>query len=427
MSRTRFETHSHTHYSNIRLIDCINKPKDLINRAIDLGLAGITITDHECLCAHPEVNIYQQEIQKNNPNFKVALGNEIYLCKNRDKNQKYYHFILIAKNAAGHHMLRGLSSKAWMNSYYDRGLERVVTTYKELEDACKKNPGNLIACTACLGGELSTQTKILIESERNGDENLRFAAHQRIVDFILWCKELFGEDFYIECAPGCSKDQIEVNMRLLSISHAFKVKMIVATDAHFLKKEDRYIHKTYLNSKNGEREVDSFYEYAYLQSNEEIMNNLKASNYDEAFVEQMFDNSIEIYNKIENYSLLHSQQIPEIKVKDYPKKDINISSYPKLNDMFKSDDKVERYWVNQCWDALEKKFNDSPLNHEKYMNELEEEAEVKDVVGKRLSTNMFRYPVLLQHYIDLFWECGSTIGVGRGSACSALNHYLLGQ
>ena len=39
---------------------------------------------------------------------------------------------------------------------------------------------------------------------------------------------------------------------------------------------------------------------------------------------------------------------------------------------------------------------------------------------------MYGYPVLLQHYINLIWECGSTIGVGRGSACSALNHYLLG-
>jgi DNA polymerase-3 subunit alpha len=39
---------------------------------------------------------------------------------------------------------------------------------------------------------------------------------------------------------------------------------------------------------------------------------------------------------------------------------------------------------------------------------------------------MFAYPNTLQHYIDLFWKCGSTVGAGRGSACSGLNHYLLG-
>ena len=39
---------------------------------------------------------------------------------------------------------------------------------------------------------------------------------------------------------------------------------------------------------------------------------------------------------------------------------------------------------------------------------------------------MFAYPNTLKHYVDLFWNCGSTVGAGRGSACAALNHYLLG-
>jgi DNA polymerase-3 subunit alpha len=54
----RFETHSHTHYSNLRLLDCINTPKNLIDYAIKTGLSGIAITDHEALCGHIEVNQY---------------------------------------------------------------------------------------------------------------------------------------------------------------------------------------------------------------------------------------------------------------------------------------------------------------------------------------------------------------------------------
>ena len=360
MGYNRLEIHSHTMYSNIRLLDSINKPKALVNRAIELGLSGICITDHECLCAHPELNIYQKELSKTYPDFKIGLGNEIYLCETRDKNQKYYHFILIAKNAAGHRALRELSSKAWMNSYFDRGLERVVTLYSELENIVARYPNSLIATTACLGGELSVQTHALIDAERVHDEHRRLAAHKNIVKFILWCKKLFGEDFYIECAPGCSKEQIEVNMRLLSISHAFDVKMVVGTDAHYLTKEDRYVHKAYLNSKGGEREVDSFYEYAYLQSNEEILENLKESQFDESFVEKMFENSYEIYNKIENYSILHNQQIPDVEVMDYKKKKVKgLTDYPELDRMFESDDEVERYWVNQCFDNFEKRFGDS--------------------------------------------------------------------
>ena len=42
-----FNCHNHTMYSNLRLLDCIIKPQDLIDRAIQLGLSGIAITDHE--------------------------------------------------------------------------------------------------------------------------------------------------------------------------------------------------------------------------------------------------------------------------------------------------------------------------------------------------------------------------------------------
>ena len=128
----RFEVHSHTHYSNLRLLDSINRPKDLINRAIELGLAGIAITDHECISSHPEINFYQSEIEEQHPNFKIALGNEIYLTETRDMGQRYYHFILIAKNKDGHRALRELSSRAWMNSYWDRGLERVPTLKSDI-------------------------------------------------------------------------------------------------------------------------------------------------------------------------------------------------------------------------------------------------------------------------------------------------------
>ena len=153
----RFEVHSHSEYSNIRLLDCINKVTDLIDRAVEIGLSGIALTDHECLSGHPEANFYAQKILEEHPDFKVALGNEIYLTPNREMGQKYYHFILIAKNKTGHRALRELSSRAWMNSYWDRGLERVPTTYADLEEIVNKYPGTLIATTACIGGEVSSQ------------------------------------------------------------------------------------------------------------------------------------------------------------------------------------------------------------------------------------------------------------------------------
>lgn len=402
----RFEVHSHTHYSNLRLLDCINRPKDLINRALELGLSGIAITDHEALCSHPEVSFYAKELEEKNPDFKVALGNEIYLTDTRDSGQKYYHFILIAKNKIGHRALRELSSRAWMNSYWDRGLERVPTLKSDIEEIFAKYPNSVIGTTACIGGELSQNVLKLIEGERTGDNELATTAHNNIVNFLLWCKKVFGEgNFYIECAPGSSREQILVNKRLIAIAKAFELKMVIGSDAHYLKKEDRYVHKAYLNSKFGEREVDDFYEFAYLQSNDEIKANLAPSDFSEEFVEELFNNSYEIYEKIERYDLGHKQTIPRVEVKDYPKEE-KLIEYPILNSMFKSEDKVERYWVNKCVNKLEElgKLNNT------YLSRLEEEADIKRTISEKLETNMFSYPVTLEHYVNLFWECGSMVG-----------------
>ena len=96
--------------------------------------------------------------------------------------------------------------------------------------------------------------------------------------------------------------------------------------------------------------------------------------------------------------------------------------YPTLASMLVSDNEIERYWVNECM----YKLTQLNKNNEQYLARLEEEADIKKTISEKLGTNMFAYPVTLQHYVDLFWECGSIVGAGRGSSCSGLNHYLLG-
>jgi DNA polymerase-3 subunit alpha len=164
-----FDCHSHTMYSNLRLLDCINQPKHLIDKAIELGLGGIAITDHECLSAHMEVNQYAKKLREKHPDFTIALGNEIYLTDDRSNGQKYYHFILIAKDAIGHKALREMSSIAWYNSYVDRGMERVPITKSELSDIMSRYRGHVIASTACMGGELSTAAYNMALAEEVND------------------------------------------------------------------------------------------------------------------------------------------------------------------------------------------------------------------------------------------------------------------
>lgn len=425
----RFEPHCHTWYSNIRLLDSINSPKALVQRGIEIGLNGIAITDHECVSASVELNQLQADISKTNPDFKIILGNEIYLVNERVSGQKYYHGILLAKDEIGHKQIRILSTYAWLNSYHDRGMERVPTLKQELYDIVKMNPGHLIFTTACLGGELSSLILEMESARVTGDVRTEKEAYEKICGFIQFMLDLFGKDFYIEIAPAVNKEQIIANKKLVQIAKLYNIGVVIGSDAHYLRKEDRYVHKAYLNSKGGEREVDAFYEYAYLQNEEEILQHLEPSFGDSA--EEIYVaaclSSMEIYDKCKTYSLLHNQEIPSVEVKNYDKRFYDETTeqakrYPVLTQLYQSDDIYDRYWVNECIDKLHEldKANDD------YISRLEEEAKVKAIISQKLGTNMFKYPITLQHYIDLMWKCDSTIGAGRGSSCSGLNHDLLG-
>ena len=111
-----------------------------------------------------------KKLQEKYPDFILALGNEIYLTDTRNKNQKYYHFILIAKDSIGHRALRELSSRAWLNSYIDRKTERVPTLKEELKEVVDKFSGHLIATSACIGGELP-QNILLYQTARKINDN----------------------------------------------------------------------------------------------------------------------------------------------------------------------------------------------------------------------------------------------------------------
>ena len=416
----RFSPHNHTEMSNFRLLDCINKLPDLVKRGKEIGLAGLAVTDHETIAQ----SIRICKLQKENPDFKIAIGNEIYLTDTRDKGIKYYHFILIAKDAIGHKQLRQLSSIAWMNSYWDRGMERVPTLKSELAAVVKKNPGHLIATSACLGGELSSCIVEIEHARKIGDAETGIKKEHQIDSFMEYVDDLFGDDFYIEIAPGANKDQILVNSILATLAkNRYHKKLVIGDDAHYLKKEDRYIHKAYLNSKGGERETDAFYEYTYLQSDEDIRINLEPSI--GMLIEEMYANSMEIFDKIEVYDLLHNQTIPSVPIQTKPPRELYFPFCDELSRMVNSEDEYERYWVNECVNNL---YTTLPANKDIniYLNRLNEEARVKRIIGEKLGTNMFKYPITLKYYIDMMWECGSLVGAGRGSSCAALNHYLLG-
>ena len=368
-----------------------------------------------------EVNQYAKKIREKYPNFKIALGNEIYLVDERKSGQKYYHFILIAKDLYGHQGLHELSSAAWYGMYNDRNMDRVPLLKSELKDIMQKYKGHIIATTACIGGELSTKALAMVNAQKKDDMETATLAYQDIYTFIQYCKDIFGDDFYIECAPSTQQDQIIVNQKLFKIAQNYHIPMVVATDSHYLTRMDRPIHKAYLNSKDGDREVDLFYEFTYLMDEKECRELLNKSFNNDEIINWIFQNTLKIKDKIQDYSLEKVQSIPKVEVVFYPQRN-QCEEYPILHQLFMSENPQERAWVNECVMAMhEKKLIDKI-----YYERLETEANVILTIGNKLHDCLFAYFNTFKHYIDLFWECGSIVGPGRGSATGFLSNYLLG-
>ena len=128
--------HNHTDMgSNTRgFKDSVIKVDQLIDTTAKLGNKGVAITDHCSISAHVTAlqHVINQKKKKKIPeDYKVILGNEIYLVDENEMNKslnnkesiKFYHFILLAKNKQGHEYICKLSSNAWERSFSYKGIK----------------------------------------------------------------------------------------------------------------------------------------------------------------------------------------------------------------------------------------------------------------------------------------------------------------
>ena len=419
------------------MIDCINKEDNLINYAIELGLSGVAITDHESLGGHIKALQHYKKLQdkakdildKNDQekedwakkvlNFKLGLGNEIYLCRDDLNKNNYikgedgfFHFILVAKDKIGHKQLRELSSRAW-NHTFRQFMERVPTYYRDIEEIVYPNKGHLIATTACLGGQFP---KLLMEAiEKNN--------FSKVNNFMNWCREMFEDDFYIEIQPGLSEDQVSFNSAAIAHANQYGFKYIVSTDTHYLKETDRPIHKSFLNSGEGDREVDDFYAYTYMMPYEEIVEKLSTHMSKESAIEAL-ENTKEIYSKVEFYDLAHKQIIPRV---PYNWESIEVfktapSKYPYIQKFMDSPYEDDRFFIS----SILFKGNELGILDEIHWKRIEDECgeiwEVSEKIEERLSA----YFLTIQKVVDIGWNEGDTLmGPWRGSAGALLTAYLL--
>lgn len=304
-----------------------------------------------------------------------------------------------------------------MRSYMARGMRRVPTYYQDLVDIIGKNPGHVIGSTACLGGAIPTQ---LLKFRDTQNKSILDA----IENWIRSMDDLFGHgNFYLELQPSANDDQVYVNLALLRLSELLEIPYIITTDSHYLKKEDAMIHKAFLNSQDGDREVDDFYATTYLMGTEELESFLDYMN--EEQLEQAYKNIEHIANMCENYSLKKPLRIPDLPWKNYEGIEVTadwIEKMPMLETFIKSDYKGDNVLAKA---VVKKLVETETLRNKETYDEINMNLDSIWTSSNVNKAHWSAYLLNLQKIIDVCWDAGSIVGPGRGSGVGFLLLYIL--
>jgi DNA polymerase-3 subunit alpha len=390
--------HVHTHYS---LFDGIATPQEYVDRASELGMPAIAITDHGSLSGHREM--YRAAKEKG---IKPILGVEGYITEDRfdrrDKDERtgpldlvYNHLVLLAKNPKGLENLNRLNEIAWTEGFFKKPRIdwKVLEQYKE----------GIIVTSGCLSG-------VLAKAIEAGD--LAFAKTH-----IKWCKDTFGDDYYLEVMPH---NPPEMNKTILELADEFKIKPVVTPDCHHSDPGQKEIQelKLILNTYSNKVEKDATYEkskkfnnlmdrldYLYgadrqmsfnnfeihLLSYEEMRSAMEAQGIDR---DDMYENTLEITNKIEEYDIKDHMNLLPVQYKD-PDKELKTLAI----------------------EGLKARGLDG---NAEYLDRLEEELKViKD-------KNFGPYFLVVRSMIAWAKKEDIMVGPGRGSSAGSLLCYSLG-
>lgn len=440
------DCHNHTDHSNYRLRDCINKVEDLINYAIELGHNGVAITDHETIGGflmaqkhyHKLIKEAKTEEEKEKlKNFRLILGNEIYLCRdglckeNFIKGEdKYFHFILLAKDEIGNAQLRQLSTRAWSHSYETARMYRVPTYYSDLKEIIGANSGHVIASSACLGSWIDGWILKHKDEIKNDTPEWNGDFWNELYLWIENIQSIFGkENFFLELQPSkTSEDQRFVNKVLVHLS-TFKmyIPYIITTDSHYLRKEEAPIHEAFLKSQDGDREVMDFYASTYLMSTDEIHEYMD-DNIGADMVSRGLTNTKLIYDMCEDYDLTKPLHIPYVP-SDTREPDMELinkySDIKLLNQFATSPYDSDRHLARRIVEAIEK--DPKERANQKMYEAIDVCLSSLWISSEKMNTRWSGYLLQTSELVKIAWEEGDTlVGAGRGSGVGFVLLYLLG-
>ena len=381
-------------------MDGVATPEEYVNRAVDLGMPALAITDHGSLSGHRELYRFAKA-----KGIKPILGIEGYIALDRfERKEKkdrtgpldlnYFHIVLLAKNEQGLENLNKINEIAWTEGFYSKPRfdHEVLQKYKD----------GIIVLSACQSGLIAKAIEV---------GEYAFAKKQ-----VEWFKENFGEDFYIEVMPH---NPVEINKALFEMAKSFGVKTAVTPDCHHSDTSQKEMQELMLIL-NTHAKLQKDVTYDKSQKHKEVMDRLdylygadrmmsfrnfdihllsyeemKVAMAEQGFTdEEMFTSTIEIANKVQDYNIKEGLNLLPVQYKN-PDKELKAIALEGL---------------------AERGFD----NNQEYLDRLDEELKIiKD-------KNFGPYFLVVRSMIAWAKKEDILVGPGRGSAAGSLLCYALG-
>ncbi len=398
--------HNHTQFSVLQSTISV---QNLVASAAKYNMPAVAITDHaNMMGAFHFVNAvkkHNKSIDAKNADaaangstakaqpIKPIIGCEFFVCEdhtNKSQKDNGYQIVLLAKNKNGYQNLAKMSSIAYTDGFYyvPRIDRKVIEQYKE----------DIIVLSGNLYGEVPS--KILNIGEKQAEEAL------------IWWKNTFNDDFYIELMQHNQEDEKRVNQVLKQLANKHHVKLIATNNTYYGEKEEANAHDILLCVKDGEKQATPIgrgrgYRYGlpnqeyYFKSTQEMKQLFR--NTPEAIV-----NIKEVIDKIEAYDLARKVLLPEF---DIP-------------DEFKfAEDKVDGG----------KRGENAFLKHLTFEGAKKRYGEITEVIKERLDfelnviekTGYPGYFLIVEDFIREARNMDVSVGPGRGSAAGSVVAYCL--
>src|SRR3989339_89040 len=371
--------HLHSHYS---LLDGLSRIDEIVNRAKELNMPAIGLTDHGTM--YGIIEFYKKATKAG---IKPIIGCEIYISENGmlDKragvDDKRYHLILIAENNIGYKNLIKIVSAAHLDGFYYK--PRVD---KEL---LRKYSEGIIACSACLAGEVSRA--IMAKN------------YAKAKDIALEYQQIFGVNNYfleIQQHPHI-EDQNIVTPQIIKLAKELNIPMVATQDSHYAKSDDAHAHDVLLavqtgNSLDDKDRMTMRDDNFSILSVEEMFEKFKPLGED--IILEAFENTCKIADRCNVEISLGKTLLP---------------NFP-LPEGYADDMTFLRKLAEE---GLERRFGSG------ITKEIRERFEYE--MGVIAQTGFASYFLIVQDFVNWAKSNGIVVGPGRGSAAGSLVAYLL--